>query len=436
MATHIRATPAEQQRFLTVSEEVLRQTFVRLLARIAAADTFLKSQLTKDTSPRVRTTIAQTIAADARWMALPDSAALLEGVIASDPDPAVSLAALETLRRWRMRHLNTLLNERVAMARNNAGVASVAPLLDAQERWVSLERGTMLPAFLRSPAPHFTAVPVDQPLRVVAFGDFGTGSDAQKALAQTLGAYHKDRPFSLGITLGDNFYSVGMESPADPRWETQWEQMISRSASRSTALWETMTGDIPTARQPRSCSPRRRAPGRCRVRTTRSRPARCSSSRWIHRVLRSRSRQLEWLDTELSRSQARWKVVYGHHPIFSGGAYEDRPDLIEKLLPFFGIAPTCTSAATTITFRRFARKAVCISTLPEVGGAGLYELRPYERSLFATSMNGFAVLDADPLQLNVSLVDGTGKTVYSETLKKEPTSIATGRAHLHVGPPQ
>ena len=27
------------------------------------------------------------------------------------------------------------------------------------------------------------------------------------------------------------------------------------------------------------------------------------------------ARQLERLDTELSRSQARWKVVYGHHPI-------------------------------------------------------------------------------------------------------------------------
>ena len=25
------------------------------------------------------------------------------------------------------------------------------------------------------------------------------------------------------------------------------------------------------------------------------------------------------------RSQARWKIVYGHHPIDSDGNYEDRP---------------------------------------------------------------------------------------------------------------
>ena len=37
-AKHVRAAPFEQDRFLTVSEEVLRQTLARLLARVAAAD--------------------------------------------------------------------------------------------------------------------------------------------------------------------------------------------------------------------------------------------------------------------------------------------------------------------------------------------------------------------------------------------------------------
>ena len=31
--------------------------------------------------------------------------------------------------------------------------------------------------------------------------------------------------FDFGITLGDNFYSIGMESPEDLRWQTQWEKM-------------------------------------------------------------------------------------------------------------------------------------------------------------------------------------------------------------------
>ena len=44
-------------------------------------------------------------------------------------------------------------------------------------------------------------------------------------------------------------------------------------------------------------------------------------------------KQREWLDRELTSSQARWKIVYGHHPIYSDGNYEDRPDLIASLLP-------------------------------------------------------------------------------------------------------
>jgi hypothetical protein len=56
------------------------------------------------------------------------------------------------------------------------------------------------------------------------------------------------------------------------------------------------------------------------------------------------------------------------------------------------------------------------------GGAGLYELRPYERSIFASSSNGFAVIDADRTRLSVSLVDGSGKEVYVDVLKKDSTT--------------
>src|SRR5262249_60638066 len=40
-----------------------------------------------------------------------------------------------------------------------------------------------------------------------------------------------------------------------------------------------------------------------------------------------------WLREELDGSTARWKVVYGHHPIYSAGHHGDTPVLVEKLLP-------------------------------------------------------------------------------------------------------
>jgi hypothetical protein len=47
--------------------------------------------------------------------------------------------------------------------------------------------------------------------------------------------------------------------------------------------------------------------------------------------------------------------------------------------------------------------------------------------VFASRSNGFAVIDADPAQLTVSPVDGSGKTLYTETLKKPASSAAPGR---------
>jgi tartrate-resistant acid phosphatase type 5 len=426
-AKHVRAVPVEQNRFLTVSEEVLRQTIARLLARLPAADEFLKTQLAKDSSPRVRTTIAQVIAADARWIAIPDTTTVLERSIASDPDPTVSLAALEALRRARMRRLNAMLTERVAAATASGEMTSRERLLEEQERWISLERGTMMPAFVRTPGPPFTVAPADRAVRVVAFGDFGTGSDAQKALGTTLAEYNKARRFDLGITLGDNFYSVGMESPSDPRWQTQWEQIygplgITFYAALGNHDWG--HPDSPAAEI---------------LYSAKTKTWHMPSSYYTFSAgavqffaLDTQSfalseKQQQWLDGELSRSQARWKIVYGHHPIYSGGAYEDRPDLIAKLLPLLRDRADAYICGHDHNLQALRPEGNVRFYIAGGGGAGLYNLRPYERSIFSSRSNGFAVIDADASQLTVSLVDGTGKTVYTETLKKDVATTGPGR---------
>ena len=424
VSKHVKATLEEQKRFLTVPEEVLRQNMARFLARVSSADEFLKTQLLKDPSPRVRTTIAQTIALDARWIALPDTAITLETVVASDPDASVSIAALEGLRRARMRRLSAMLNERIKAAGASADATTATKLRDEQERWISLERGTMLPAFLRTPPPVFNASPLDRPVRVVAFGDFGTGSAAQMALGKTLTAYHAKRPFDFGVTLGDNFYSVGMESPSDPRWQTQWEHVygplgIPFYAALGNHDWghpDSPAAEILYTRQT----------------TTWRMPASyysftAGSVQFFALDTQSvalSERQLRWLDEELSRSQARWKVVYGHHPIYSGGAYEDRPDLISRLLPLLRHRVDAYIGGHDHNLQALRPEGNVRFYIAGGGGAGLYELRPYERSVFASRSNGFAVIDADANQLTVSLVDGDGTTVYTDTLKKDATSAS------------
>jgi len=424
--TLIKATIQEQQRFMTVPEEILRQTIARLLVRSPRADDFLSRQVTKDPSPRVRTMIVQTIAADRRWMTLPETAALIERVVSSDADPVVSLAALEALRRFRMRTLNALLNERITAAKTAADAEMLERLAREQERWLHLERGTMLPAFLASPPPVFRVAPEDARVRVLAFGDFGTGSAAQKGTAETIGRYHRDHRFDLALTLGDNFYDRGMESPADPRWETQFEQLygplgIPFYAALGNHDWghpDSPAAEIlysaksPTWRMPASYYTFMAGPVQFFAIDTQS--------------VALSDKQLEWLDRALANSQARWKIVYGHHPIYSGGAYEDRPDLITRLLPLLRNRADAILAGHDHNLQVIKPEAGVHFFIAGGGGASLYELRPYERSIFASRSNGFAVIEADRDQLVVRLVDTSGKPVYEETIRKTAGTSAGG----------
>jgi hypothetical protein len=419
----IKATDQEQQRYLKVTEVVLRQTLARLLVRSRAADAFLKAQLTRDPAPAVRTTIVTAILGDSRWSALPDTALLVEGVIARDPDAAVSIAALEALRRWRMRQLNGLLTARLSAETGRAeNAASLAPLTEAQERWIALERGSMLPAFMRTPPPVFPVTPPEAPVRVLAFGDFGNGSSDQKRVAQAIATYHQGQRFDLAITLGDNFYSVGMESPTDPRWQTWFEDLyaplrIPFYASLGNHDWghpDSPAAEIlysaraATWKMPAAYYTFTAGPVQFFALDTQS--------------VALAQKQRDWLDRELSNSQARWKIVYGHHPIYSDGNYDDRPDLIASLLPILANRADAYLCGHDHNLQALQPQRGVRFYIAGGGGAGLYDVSESPRSLFVSRSNGFAVLEADANRLVIKLVDGTGTVVYEEPIAKPTTS--------------
>ena len=421
---HIKASEQEQQRYLKLTDIAFRQAVARLLVRTASADAFIKGLLTTEPAPAVRTAIVNAISNDARWRGLPDAAAVIESVVARDPDVAVSLNALEVLRRWRTRDLSTLLTQRLeAAAKRETDPAAMARLIDAQERWISLERGTMLPAFLRTPPPAFAVKPADAAIRVLAFGDFGNGSTEQKTVAQTIAAYHRDRPLDFAVTLGDNFYSVGMESTSDPRWKTWFEDLygplgIPFYAALGNHDWGhpdspaaeiLYSGKTASWRMPAAYYTFTAGPVQFFAIDTQS--------------VTLAQKQRQWLDQELTKSQARWKVVYGHHPIYSVGNYEDRPDLIASVLPILVDRVDVYLAGHDHNLQSLQPQRGVHFYIAGGGGAGLYEVKPDARTLFASSANGFAVLEADANRLIVRLVDTNGQAVYEDVINKSSSTI-------------
>lgn len=196
--------------------------------------------------------------------------------------------------------------------------------------------GLLTPGATRSPTPP-VIVPAEQRIRVVAFGDFGDGGAIQKQVAAAMVRHAVNQPFDFGLTLGDNFYERGINQAIDPRWERFWESLYRPLGIRFYATLgnhdyydpASPGAEIAYSRLSRSwCLP-------TPYYTFLAGPVQffALDTDPIERGEPSRGIQLRWLKDELARSTALWKVVYGHHPIYSNGLHGNSSVLIRLLLP-------------------------------------------------------------------------------------------------------
>lgn len=287
------------------------------------------------------------------------------------------------------------------------------------------------------PAPPAVPLSGDLPVRILAFGDFGEqasrGAGEQRALARAMSAFHADHPFDFGLTLGDNFYPEGLSSPEDPRWESQWERLYSPLGVRVYATLgnhDHRAAGSPEAEQKRSelsatwCLPRPWY-------TYTAGPVQLFA---IETTVYDEpevvegidgAAQLAWLDRALAASGARWKVVYGHHPIYSNGEHGREgngtlPRIKERILPLLRKHKVDVYLAGHDHDLQALAPEDGIHFFVS-GGGGRY-LRGFDldqcRVWGAERSHGFTVLEADPLgvSLSVSFVGigrgGAGEKAY------------------------
>ena len=373
---------------------------------------FLISVLDTAPSPRVRRVMVTVLGRHSRA----DVRRALEHHAASDADAGVALLALDKFRFQQTQEMRKLLLQRMEMARKNGDEASLRQLAQEHERWVSLIRGTMLPAFLRIVPPIFSLKSTQESVRVLAFGDFGNGSTGQKQVAASMLRYHRQTPFDFAITLGDNFYDSGMQSPDDPRWQTWWAALYDPLGIKFYATFgnhDWVFGDSPAAEilyTGRSQSWRLPAP----YYTFTAGPVQFFA---LDTNEISEAQRL-WLKDELEKSRAPWKLVYGHHPIYSAGTHGDNNGLIRRLLPLLKDRADIYLAGHDHDLEHLKPEGGLHFFISGGGGAGIRQPKPDPRCLFAKGVHGFTVLEADMTALKVSFIGADNALLYSYTLKK------------------
>lgn len=173
--------------------------------------------------------------------------------------------------------------------------------------------------------------PVEGPplLRFVSVADTGTGAAGQYAVAAAMTRYHQLNPYDLVILAGDNIYNNGEMEKIGAVFEKPYQGLLQQGVKFQACLGNhdvrTDNGDDQV-----------RYPGfnmAGRYYTFRRGDVQFFALDTNHNA--DWKAQLPWLEQELSGSNAPWKVVFGHHQIYSSGVYGLNQPFIKTLTPLF-----------------------------------------------------------------------------------------------------
>ena len=129
-------------------------------------------------------------------------------------------------------------------------------------------------------------------------------------------------------------------------------------------------------------------------------------------------KQLKWFEEELQRSQSTWKVVYAHHTIFSDGYHGDDRALRDQLLPIMRNRVDIYLAGHEHDMQLLKPADGVYFVVSGGGGRDLRPVRPTSRALFARSVFGFTILEANPTQLDIKQIGADAQVMYQYTLRK------------------
>ena len=161
-------------------------------------------------------------------------------------------------------------------------------------------------------------------VKFLVVGDSGTGDRAQYDVAAQMWSVHATFPYEFAIMVGDNLY--GSERPQDfaKKFELPYKPMLDANIPFYAALGN---HDDPNQRFYKPFNM-----GGQRFYTFQKKDVRffVLDSNYMDKD------QQKWLEDELKKSNAKWKIPYFHHPLYSsGGTHGSEVDLRAIVEPMF-----------------------------------------------------------------------------------------------------
>lgn len=282
------------------------------------------------------------------------------------------------------------------------------------------------------PVPEFS-VPARNPdekyVYFIAIGDQGKGGEDQRHVAELMNEKARNDSLHFVITLGDNFYNDGVTSVDDIQWVEKFENMYNLpylnvpfyaslgnhdyhndnawhqvEYSKKSNKWK-MPHNYYTFSQG--------IDGNSSVQFF------VLDSQQIKQRDDHDAAQLSWLERELSASTATWKIVYGHHPLYSYGKHGNVRAMIEHVQPILEKYRVDAYLAGHDHDRQLLGPLHGVFYIISGTGGKSRDTSYGDMTIFAETNLGFAWFRVSPVEFHLQFINAEGKIEYAHTWTKD-----------------
>lgn len=298
----------------------------------------------------------------------------------------------------------------------------------------------------QKPASNDTLIKKPNALHFIAMGDWGrVGEDHQKQVAVQMGKTASEIKAQFIISTGDNFYPSGVISEFDPLFRYSFEDIYTAFSLQWD--WYVVLGNHDYKSNPDAqvayskISRRWKMPARYYAKTfpingdTANQvlilfidtnpliPEFYSNAEYGPNVrTQDSTAQKKWIETQLKQAgqNVKWKVVVGHHPMYSGSNRTNTYDtkamrrILKPMFDQYGVDAYVTGHEHILEHMATGKLNHFIS-----GAAS--ERSPVHdipENLMVASEYGFMVFSATTNELLVQTIDYTGRVIYKTTITK------------------
>jgi len=280
-------------------------------------------------------------------------------------------------------------------------------------------------------------------LNFAIIGDWGRhGRPDQRAVAKQMGIACKNAGTSFVISVGDNFYEDGVDSVRDHHWDKSFESVY--TAPSLQVPWYVVLGNhdyrgsCEAQLEYGKTHPRWIMPARhythvhsvdastdleCFYIDTSPMIGEYQSDPMMWGIhSQNVGQQLAWLDQSLAASKAPWKIVIGHHPIYSAGwGHGSEQEMIRLILPILQkhkVQAYFCGHDHDLQHLKTGDLHLVISG----GGSEHRPVMTIAETQFSQGVSGFALASVRAHEMQVRFIDDKGKLLHTAVVPRTATA--------------